>query len=231
MTAAVPHLTLWPHLAGAALAPEHESLTAQALAAECFETPAWSAQRILEVELLTPRVLDPCCGTGVLSEAARAAGYDVGSIDLHRWGYPGQHGQVDFLGDTTPWVDWPMFRDTPAYLRGCEPLPLSGVTVFMNPPFSRAAAFADRARELGARKVLCFQRLAWRESQARRDWWHQNPPARIWLCGDRAHCWRFDIPPEDRRSGTPTAHAWFVWEVGHKGTETIGTIWKDGWKA
>jgi hypothetical protein len=228
MTAHQPHPTLWPHLADATLADTYASLTEQALAAECYETPTWAAERILDVELMTARVLDPCCGTGVLSIAARRAGYDVASIDLHRWGYPDQHGQADFLaGDDRPdWLTWPMFRGTPGYLRGNDP-PLAGVTVFMNPPFSRATAFVDRARALGARKILCFQRLAFRESQTRRDWWQACPPARVWLCGDRAHCWRFDIPPEQRRSGTPTAHAWFVWEAGHRGAEMTGTIWKE----
>ncbi|KAA5604042.1 hypothetical protein F1188_17780 [Roseospira marina] len=227
MTAA-PHPTLWPHLASAMLAGSHASLTAQAVAAECYETPDWAARRVLEVEILTRRVLDPCCGTGILSRAARAAGYDVGSLDLHRWGYPDQHGQADFLADPPAWIAWPMFRETPAYLRHNMPLPLSGVSVFMNPPFSQATGFVDRAFALGARKVLCFQRLAWRESQTRRAWWDARPPARIWLCGDRALCWRFDIPPEARTGGSPTAHAWFVWEQGHRGLEAVATIWKDG---
>ena len=37
-------------------------------------------------------------------------------------------------------------------------------TVFMNPPFSRAEEFVSYAQALGARKIICFQRQAWRES-------------------------------------------------------------------
>ncbi|MQX36838.1 hypothetical protein [Roseospira navarrensis] len=204
---------LWRHLEGVEPAPEYASLEEQARAAECFETPAWAAQRILEVELLTPRVWDPCCGTGVLSEAAQAAGYAVVSTDLHDWGYRDQVAQKDFL----------RMAESPDAESG-EPF-----SVFMNPPFSHATDFVDRAADLGARKILCFQRFPWRESRDRRAWWAAHPPARIWLCGDRATCWRFDIPPEQRTSGATTAHAWYVWEHGHRGLEAVHTLWKDGW--
>jgi len=98
----------------------------------------------------------------------------------------------------------------------------------MNPPFSKACAFVDKARTLGARKVVCFQRQAWRESDTRRAWWEANPPARVWVCGNRATCWLVTVPPEERGSGTPVAHAWYVWERGHRGAELMGAIWKEG---
>ncbi|MCF8483321.1 MAG: hypothetical protein K9H25_23095 [Rhodospirillum sp.] len=199
---------LFGHLEDAQIAPRYASLEEQARAAECFETPPWAAAQILRVELLTRRVVDPCCGTGVLSEAARAAGYEVESWDLHNWGYQG-----------TEWIG----RD---FLAVDQVLP--EFSVFMNPPFSLACDFVDHARRLGARKILAFQRYAWRESDTRRRWWAKNPPTRVWLCGDRANCWRFDIPPERRQGGAPTAHAWFVWEVGHKGAELGGAIYKSG---
>lgn len=97
----------------------------------------------------------------------------------------------------------------------------------MNPPFSKAEAFVDRAQKLGARKVICFQRQAWRESQARRLWWEQNSPARVWVCGARATCWRFDLLTSDvsRLGGSTTAMAWYVWERGHKGAEVTSAIY------
>jgi len=178
----------WPHADRQALAEE----------AECHETPVWAAEAILAVELLTPTIVDPCCGTGVLAEAAKRAGYRVDAADKHDWGYPCR--RADFLADD-------------AYPAGG----LHGLAVLMNPPFSLAVPFVDRARALGARKILCFQRFAWRESLERLLWWRTRPAPRIWLCAERATCWRFDIPPEKRAEmgSTPTAHAWFVWERGH----------------
>ena len=199
--------SLFPHLDGVSPSPQFRTLEEQAVAAECWETQPWAARAILDVEILTPEVVDPCCGTGILAEAARNAGYRVFASDLYDWGYAGRQGQEDFLTRTER---------------------LDGVTVFMNPPFSLATQFVDKARALGARKILSFQRQAWRESDTRRAWWEANPSARTWICGNRATCWLFTVPPEERGSGTPMAHAWYVWERCHKGAELTSAIWKDG---
>lgn len=177
---------------------------------EAFETPQWAIDAILNVELLTPTVIDPCCGRGVMTKLARACGYDARPIDVHDWGYPCEIG--DFLildGPTDP--EWQEL----------------GFTVFMNPPFSLAEQFVLRAKEIGARKIVCFQRFAWWESQGRKTFWDRHPPNRIYICGDRASCWRFDIPKEDQKSGTTTAHAWFVWERGHPPGPVISRLYKD----
>lgn len=206
------NLEMFPtaHFAGVRPHSRFADLLEQASAAEAWETPVWAAQAILEVEILTEVVVDPCCGTGILSEAARRRGYDVRAADLYDWGY----SSASALGED--------FLVSSLVAGWC-----GGNTVLMNPPFSLATQFVDRAMQGGARKVLTFQRQAWRESQTRRAWWESNPPSRVWLCGDRATCWLFGIPPEDRRGGTPIPHAWYVWERHHKGAEMTGTIWKD----
>ncbi|HEY1503202.1 MAG TPA: hypothetical protein VGF92_02820 [Stellaceae bacterium] len=180
--------------------------TAEAVEAEAFETPQWAAEAILDVELLTPRVLDPCCGHGTLAKVALGRGYFCDAFDLHDWGY-GETG-VNFLLPPTR-VDRP--RE---------------ITVFMNPPFSLAVEFVKRALHLDVRKIVCFQRFAWWESRERDPFWRSHPPNRIHICASRANCWRFDIPPEKRKSGTPTAHAWFVWERGHPPGPVLGRILK-----
>jgi hypothetical protein len=184
-------------------------LTERAIAAECFETPHWAIDAILAVEILTHSVVDPCCGDGRMAEAAKGKGYLVTAYDLHDWGYElGNCGAAyNFLARTVPFDH--------------------DLTVFMNPPFSTACEFVDKAFELGARKVVAFQRWAWRESQGRRAWWERNPPSRIYLCGDRATCWLKSVPQEKRKGrGSPTAHGWFVWERGHPPGPLTGTVWK-----
>jgi hypothetical protein len=196
---------------------------------DAFEADPWTIPAVLDGELMTDLVIDPCCGTGLLAAEAETRGHDVLTFDVHDWS---QHfdcrppGRIlNFLQDD---VDLPAGRK---------------FTVLVNPPFPTATKFVDRAMELGARKVICFQRWSWRGSKGRRKWWGNNPPARIWLCTERATCWRFDIPksciapgtrpnkPGKKRhpdfacrkcmAGTPTDHAWFVWEQGHPGNQVI----------
>jgi hypothetical protein len=58
--------------------------TEDAIRLEAFETPEWCAAAILRRELLTPRVVDPCCGHGTLSKAAIKVGYS-GTPTAHAW--------------------------------------------------------------------------------------------------------------------------------------------------
>jgi len=197
-------------------AAEIETPKELAIRLEAFETPQWAIDEILKVELLTQCVVDPCCGRGAMSEGAIVVGYDVWPWDVHDWGYPKTKVR-EFLG----------YSENSTF--GCD------TTVFMNPPFSLAEQFVVRAIEMGARKILCFQRFSWWESQRRKKFWDKHPPNRIYICGDRATCWRFDIDPENpihpetgkKMGNVPTAHAWFVWEFGQPPGPVISRIYKD----
>ena len=176
---------------------------------EHFETPQWAAEAILDKEVFTQRVEDVCAGTLVLTLAARAAGHTCSASDIRDWGVP-YEGAVcveDFLTRNRPFKPY--------------------TTVFINPPFSKACQFIEHAKALGAFKIVCFQRFAWWESRIRRTFWEKNPPCRVYICGDRTPCWRHDIPKDQRKSSTPTAHAWFVWQDGAPSGTLLSHIWRD----
>lgn len=181
---------------------------------EAHETPYWAPRELLKVELMPQHVLDPCCGRGVLNEAALSSGYNTSAIDIFDWGYDKLAHQKDFLSVTD--------------IKDVSDFGNDDFGVFVNPPFSLSCEFVSHAFKLGARKVVCFQRMAWRESNQRRTWFMEYTPARIWLCGDRATCWRFDklISGEQVNgdSGSNVTYAFFVFERGHKGAELMSTI-------
>lgn len=211
-------------------------LTERAIQLEAFETDPWAAKAILRHELMTKAVIDPCVGTGILTRAAQDEGYQVWTVDIFDWST-----LMDFAPVPMHIGDWLNRFEGPPHPR----ITSLKWTAFMNPPFQTACEFVDRAMELGAYKVVCFQRFAWRESAERAEWWAKNPPARIWLCVDRATCWRFDIPVKcvgeidcgrgngkgstrcrQCMAGTTTAHAFYVWERGHKGAEILNILRK-----
>lgn len=175
---------------------------------EHYETPKWAVDAILDKVILTEQVVDPCAGTGVLTKAALDAGYACYPLDIHDFGCP----RVEIK-------DW-LNSDI-----GIADLVHSN-TVLMNPPFSKGCDFVEKSFERGARKVLCFQRFSWLESQTRRGFWDKYPPKTVHLCGDRATCWRHDIPDDNRKNGTTTAHAWFEFDAGYTGSTIIERIYK-----
>jgi len=208
--------------------PPSKEFTEQCKKAEFFETPTWVADRILDVEVMTSKVIDPCAGRGILGGAAHRAGYNqILEADLNKW--PGQNHTI------RPNINWLKNEGFAEEVRA----KWSDATVFMNPPFSLTCDFIDRSFELGARKIIMFQRLSFLESTTRREFFQRRPPARIWLCGDRATCFRGDMPEEDmwdeegnlvkgkKGRSSPTAHAWFVWERDHRGTMSFHHLYKE----
>lgn len=181
---------------------------------EHFHTDKWAADVILKHVELTGIIHDPCVGTGILPQAVIDSGQKfeiITTSDIHDWNPPGFKVNVyDYLERTEDY--------------------LNGTTVIMNPPFSKACEFVQKAFDLGAYKVLCFQRKAWRESLKRREFWDLYPPKNIFVCGERATCWRHDISDEERaaRGGTPTPHAWFEFIAGNNQRPTEYIIYKDG---
>lgn len=184
---------------------------------EHFETPEWAAAAILEKEILTENVVDPCCGTGILSIIARSKNSFVYSLDKNNWGFE-RTRIADWLNDEAVYSAMGMHNGR---------FPFSDMTCFMNPPFSLAVEFTEKAISRGFRKIICFQRFAWYESNKRKEFWDKHPPNRVYICGDRADCWRHDIPKEQRNSSTPTAHAWFVFDRDAPAGTLLGRIYKN----
>lgn len=186
---------------------------------EAYATPRWSIEAVLDVELTTRCIFDPCAGLGVIGEVCREQSLEVEELDIEDW--RDHFPAISALAKN--------FRRRDFFEEQCD---LSSLTVLMNPPFSKACEFVDQAMKFNARKIICFQRQAWRESAGRREWWERNAPARVWVCGARATCWRFDLLETDlsQRGGSSVSMAWYVWEKGHKAAEVTGAIYPRGSK-
>lgn len=212
--------------------PPTKEFTQACKDAEFFETDEWAARRILDVELCTRNIVDPCAGRGVLGQAAFEKGYIAHEYDLNDWPDKKRGAGIktgfDYLAPFEQ-VSVPIWKR----LGGQE------FTVFMNPPFSKTVEFVERSMELGARKIIMFQRMAYLESSVRREFFEENAPTRVWICGDRATCWRGDIPAEDvvdedgnvvkgrKGRSAPTPHAFFIWEQGHRGATVLNHLYKE----
>lgn len=190
---------------------------AGAVRAEMYETDPWAVEAILDVELMTPRVIDPCVGRGIMAEAAAARGYSVHSLDLYDW-----HYQPSAFVSYSKGRDWLKFN-TRQVIGDVE------WTCFMNPPFKRTTEFVEHAFAHGARKIVMFQRMAFFEAANRRDFFAKYPLQRMYVCESRATCWRIDIAPAKRKSrSSSTPHSWFIFERGQPAGPLIKRLEKPG---
>lgn len=180
---------------------------------EFFPTPAWVADAVLPhilpgcigLDAQGPlRVLDPAVGEGHLLERVR--------------------GAIEATQDRTPvlsGLEISPERAATALKKGIavscrdaldpEPWPQADL-VILNPPFSAALAFAQRAVEnrRGYQTVAMLARLAFLEAQERTAF-HQTHPADVFVFSKR--------PGFLTQSGKTdmSAYAWFVWGPGRGG--------------
>ena len=157
-----------------------------------YSTDPIAASWLLNIEKLNARIWEPACGAGHLSEVFEIMGHEVRSTDLADRGY-GETG-INFLACTDQYDG----------------------DIVTNPPYAFAKEFVNKALELvpvGA-KVCMFLRLQFLESEARRDLFSANPPARVHVAQKRINCYKNG---NRRDAGSAVCYAWFVWEKGHKG--------------
>jgi len=160
-----------------------------------FETPAWVTRAILPHLPLCNSVLDPCAGKGaILKVVSERIGVDLCDgieIDPELAEQAMRYGGVT-TGDALK-EDW-----------------MTGLVV-MNPPFSKALPFVERALEQTRSRggtVAALLRLGMMASQARAPFWKANP-ADVLVLPKR---------PSFTGKGTDaTEYAWFVWGPGRGG--------------
>jgi len=202
--------------------PEFSSLLAERVKQlEFWRTSMWAIHKILDRELMTHVVIDPCAGDGRMGYVAATLGHHVIQNDIYPW-VSGLDYNVNYLEPMDEKYVHVEGSDLHRITVECE-----DATVFINPPFSRAVEFIEAAKAYGARKIICFQRWAWYESVKREAFWDANPPNRIYLCGSRATCWMASIGPKERKGGTDKAYGWYVWERGQTGGPVIERIYND----
>ena len=135
------------------------------------------------------KIWEPCCGNGSIARVLERYRLQVAATDLVDRGY-GQ-GSLDFL----TWSD-----------------PAPSKAIVTNPPFSLAAEFVLKARELGVEYIAMLHKATWWHAAERDRLWDIWRPSIVY-----ARTFRLDF--EDL--GGPTMEcAWFIWDVRHTG-ETI----------
>lgn len=166
--------------------------------AELYETPPEAVRALMAAEPFFSRpqmIWEPACGPGQIVAALEACGHDVIASDKFdysdRWkgGRPAHWG-FDFL-------------DQPEPMRACR-------AIVMNPPFSMADAFVERALQ-EAPRVYALLELGWLQgdsSPVRNRLIDDGPLVRVHAFADRLDMHRDGFPVE-RRTNSTRKHAWF----------------------
>lgn len=197
----------------AALSTQSKTATLEERGDDLYETPEVAVKALMAVETLPLDIWEPACGPGSIVRVLRASGHNVLATDLRDYRASGHQDRalVDFLL-------------APRMATTFGGKPYGGIIT--NPPYRLAHQFVVRALDL-TDYVCMLLRLAFLESERRRDILDNGPLARIHVFRDRLPMMHRD-GWEGPRSSSAMAFAWFVWDRRHKGPPTLHRVsWKE----
>lgn len=163
-----------------------------------YATDPKAVKLLLEKEKFNSIVFEPSCGEGHISRVLLDNGYAVKSSDLINRGF----GEVkdffevdEFCGD-----------------------------IITNPPYKIALDFVKHSLDIipEGNKVAMFLKLQFLEGKARKEFYKENPPKKIYVASGRLNCAKNGKFEEFKSSAV--AYAWFVWEKGYQGSPEIDWI-------
>lgn len=163
-----------------------------------YATEPKAVELLLQKEKFSSIILEPSCGEGHISRVLLDNGYTVKSSDLIDRGF----GEVkdffevdEFCGD-----------------------------IITNPPYKVALDFVKHSLDIihEGSKVAMFLKLQFLEGKARKEFYKENPPKKIYVASGRLNCAKNGKFEEFKSSAV--AYAWFMWEKGYKGSPKIDWI-------
>jgi len=122
---------------------------------DTYMTPIDAVYPLLDVEVFSDDVLEPCCGEGAISKVLEKSGFNVKSFDIRR--------DETIYGDIG--VDFLNYKG-------------QHDNIITNPPYMIAEAFARHCLSTATKRVALLLKLTFLESLRRKDFFKTHPPAR-----------------------------------------------------
>ena len=96
--------------------------------------------------------------------------------------------------------------------------------IITNPPYKVALDFVKHSLDIipEGSKVAMFLKLQFLKGKARKEFYKQNPPKKIYVASGRLNCAKNGKFEEFKSSAV--AYAWFMWEKGYQGSPEIDWI-------
>ncbi len=166
-----------------------------------YATDPIAIRLLLQEETFSKDVWECASGLDHLANELKANGYNVRTSDIVK--RTDTTEVLDFLSDGVREWDG---------------------DIITNPPYCNAFEFVKKALSLvkDGSKVAMFLRIQFLESKARKQFFIENPPKKIYVSSSR-------IPTAkdgdfDSLSSSVICYCWFVWQKGYKGDTVLKWI-------
>ena len=188
-----------------------------------YATDPVAAEHLLKMEPQLDKVWECFCGEGHLAKVLQRAGKLGAVSDLVDRGYypegvPTSYGK-DFLQMKKVWKG----------------------DIVSNPPYAAAITWVEHCLDLvqEGRYVALFMKITFLEGKARKKFFEDNPPIRVWVSSSRIPCAKngeFKKPKKDKngnmvlnekgepvmvKESSAACYCWFIWQKGYKGDTVV----------
>lgn len=152
-----------------------------------YATPSIAGEHLLKAYPKINNIWECSCGEGSLSAGLKKAGIVAMESDIVVRGYPCD--ELDFLQAKDTHNGW----------------------IVINPPYSLALEFVEKALELANDGVAMFLRIQFLESQKRQRLFQNNPPSFVYVYSKRCpQCALNGVFANP--TGNATTYCWFIWD-------------------
>ena len=158
-----------------------------------YATEPKAMKLLLVKETFSDNIWECACGQGHLAKVLIEHGYNVRSTDLVYRGF-GEKQPLDFLTVNT----------------------IFNGDIITNPPYKFALEFVKKALDTvnAGYKVAMFLKLQFLEGKARKKFFLDNPPQKVYVSSSRLNCALNGDFTQNKSSAI--AYAWFLWVKGLK---------------
>lgn len=190
-----------------------------------YATPPYAVQQLLDREIFSNIVWEPCIGMGHIAEVLKQNGYTIISSDIIDRQYPNtniynfteDNQNPIFTYNIDQTLNPVLIQD---YIRNIRYYP----DIITNPPYKCATEFVAKALQICPQhtKIAMFLKIQFLESKSRFETiFKNNPPAKIYVFVNRVNCWENGIEPS---TSSAICYAWYIWIKGYIGPTIIDWI-------
>lgn len=166
-----------------------------------YATPPLAVQKLLNLELFSTNIWEPCCGMNHITNILKNNLYDVRTSDIIDRVNDGTVEIIDFLNCNEKWNG----------------------DIITNPPYKLATEFVYKALDVvnTGCKVAMFLKLTFLETNKRKKLFKKYPPKYIYVSSSRLGCSKTGEFDKNGNTVSAIAYCWYIWEKGYKGDTII----------
>lgn len=176
---------------------------------DLYTTPTWATEKVIDALLIDgiitkyDDILEPCCGTGAISNFLKGYGFEnISASDIQTEDYIDGNKGVDVYDMDDNCCD----------------------IIITNPPYNLMTKYnmLQEFQRIAKKKVILLLNIFYLSSKERKNMLEQSHLRHVYIHSDRVTMYPYG--EEKPKNGGTKMFAWFVWDKDYNGKPTLSWI-------